>query len=254
MIETPRTRLFVEDGLTAGAKLETGAERAHYLAHVLRLEPGAGVALFNGRDGEWLARIETLDKRRCTLRVAERLRPQAAAPDLWLLLAPVKRAALDLAVEKATELGVSVLWPVRTARTNARRVNLERFAAITREAAQQCGRLSLPELRPLSPLADILANWPAGRRLIHLDESGCGAPIADVLAQPPPPGGDALLVGPEGGFARSELDLLEKQAFVTGAGLGGRKLRAETATIAALACWQALVGDWRGQGQEKDDG
>jgi 16S rRNA (uracil1498-N3)-methyltransferase len=237
-------RLYVTADLAAGLSLALPPPQAHYLRHVLRLAPGTAVALFNGRDGEWRARIERFGKEACTLVVGERSRAQEAPGDLWLLFAPVKRARIDFLVEKATELGVAALQPVTTERTVVERLNLARLAANAAEAAEQTGRLSVPEIRPAEPLPRILERWPPQRRLLLCDESGEAPPIAAVLAGAGI-GPFAVLVGPEGGFSRGELDALRKLPIVSPVGLGPRVLRADTAALAALAVLQALVGDWR---------
>jgi 16S rRNA (uracil1498-N3)-methyltransferase len=163
----------------------------------------------------------------------------------------VRRKETDLIIEKATELGASVIWPVITRHTNSERVRIDRLQTIAREAAEQCGRLGLPELKQPAPLMDALADWPGnspgGRRLLVMDETGGGRPFVELAAEmAQEKGGDAaILIGPEGGFAEVELDALANLPFVIRAGLGGRTLRAETAVIAALACWQAIAGDWR---------
>lgn len=227
-----------------GAEILLSEGQAHYLLNVMRLSAGATVALFNGRDGEWRARITEAAKKKVRLAVTELLRPQQAEPDLWLLFAPVKRARIDLIVEKATELGVSRLQPVFTERTAMTRIGEERLRAIAIEAAEQCERLGAPELRPALPLSRVLAEWPAERKLLLLDESGAGRPIAEALGAMAP-GSAALLVGPEGGFTKSELDAFGRLVFATRVGMGRRILRADTAVIAALACFQAICGDWR---------
>lgn len=240
----PRTRLYVDTRLAAGDTVELGADRLHYLSHVLRLKAGDGVRVFNGDDGEWLAGIDTVAKGRCRLAIEKILRPPAPEPDLWLLAAPIKRAHFDLVAEKATELGISRLWPVWTRHAVMSRVNTDRLRALAVEAAEQCGRLTVPEVSEPADLAAVLGAWPRERRLVVLDERGGGAPIAEALA-PLPDGPGAVLTGPEGGFAHSELDLLRDLPFAVPVSLGSRILRAETAAIAALACWQALRGDWR---------
>ena len=239
-----RARLYRTDDLAAGASILLTDSQAHYLRTVLRLEPGATLALFNGRDGEWAARIEGFSKRAGTVAVTKQRRPQEAEPDLWLLFAPLKRARTDFLVEKATELGVSHLCPVVTRRTVAERVNLERLRAHAIEAAEQTERLSVPILTEPAPLDHVIGRWPAGRRLLLCDESGSAPPIAAALEQSR---GEpwAVLVGPEGGFAETELDALRKLSFVSPVGLGPRVLRADTAALAALAVLQALAGDWR---------
>jgi len=255
-LEKIETRLHVENALEAGTTVGLDPGRAHFLRSVLRLRPGALLALFNGQDGEWLARIDALGKGWCSLEVLSQRRAQGTEPDLWLVFAPIKRARLDFLVEKATELGVSALRPVMTRRTNVERVNLERLRANTREAAEQSERLTLPDVAAPVKLAALLENWPVERRLLVCCEAGPVPPLADVLADfradsqaasdpaaPPQPW--AAMCGPEGGFAESELDALTKLPFVNLAGLGPRILRADTAAVAVLSCWQAWLGDWR---------
>jgi 16S rRNA (uracil1498-N3)-methyltransferase len=245
MIERRTPRLYVAAGLVPGAGIELDRAQAHYLRSVLRLGAGAAVAVFNASDGEWLCRVAEIGKG-ASLTVERQLREPdpKAETDLWLMFAPIKRAPLDWLVEKATELGVAALLPVWTARTQVERVNLERLRAHAIEAAEQCERLSVPELRAPERLDQLLAVWPGERRLVVCDESGAGEPIGDAAARLPP-GPVALLVGPEGGFDETELDAIGKLSFVTRVGLGPRVLRAETATLAAVAVFQAIAGDWR---------
>ncbi len=194
---------------------------------------GAGDALrvFNGADGEFSARIDSLRRDRGVFTIGQRLREPAPAPELWLVFAALKRDATELVVQKATELGVAAILPVSTARTNTARLNLDRLTAIATEAAEQCERLTLPRIAPLTPLDAVLAGWPAGRRLVVAMERTDAAPVRA--------GGEALLVGPEGGFTPAELDALRRHPFVVPATLGPLILRAETAAIVGLALLQA---------------
>ncbi|MDE2512896.1 MAG: 16S rRNA (uracil(1498)-N(3))-methyltransferase, partial [Alphaproteobacteria bacterium] len=232
------TRIFVESDLAPGVSLRTTAGQAHYLLSVMRMKRGDTLAVFNGRDGEFSARIAEAGHRVCTLEFGERLRPQRAKGNLWLCFALLKRARVDYLVEKATELGVAELHPVITARTIASRANLDRLRANTVEAAEQSERLTVPVLHEPVTLADLIAGWPRGRRLIFCDETGQSPPIADAITgvAGAPCG---VLIGPEGGFADSELDLLRRLPFVCAVGLGPRVLRADTAALAALAVVQA---------------
>ncbi|MEW5704747.1 MAG: 16S rRNA (uracil(1498)-N(3))-methyltransferase [Pseudomonadota bacterium] len=238
-------RLFVEERLEENRVLELGPGQTHYLSHVMRLAPGDRLRLFNGLDGEWEGRIEALAKKRTTVLLERRRCAQTKVPDLWLLFAPIKGGRIDTLVEKATELGVALLKPVMTERTVVRRVNLERLRAQAIEAAEQTGRLCVPELCAAEPLFKALAGWPETRRLLLCDETGSGPPILEALREAKPTPSWALLTGPEGGFAKDELDALRGLPFVTSASLGPRVLRADTAAIAALTCWQAALGDWQ---------
>ncbi len=243
-------RLFVESPLKADAAVQLTPAQAHYLGNVMRAEAGGRVALFNGRDGEWSAVIESIGKKKGLVRLSAQTREQEMEPEngIWLAFAPVKKTATRFIAEKATELGVARLMPVLTARTVVRGINSGRLRANAVEAAEQCGRLTLPLIDPPMALADLPRRWPAGRQLLFLDESGKGAPIAEVLAAMKEMKDNAtpiaILSGPEGGFSVAELDWLRKLPFSVAVGLGRRILRAETAAIAALACCQALAGDW----------
>ena len=243
-----KIRLYVPDDLAADAVVGLGPSQAHYLRSVLRLGPGDEVALFNGRDGEWRARIDTIGKGWASLELTDQSLPQLPEPDIWLLFAPIKRGRVDYLVQKATELGVSVLQPAVTRRTVVERINLVRLGATATEAAEQCRRLSVPDLRPVQSLDKLLASWPAERRLLFCDAAG-GSPPLDALARPGPDQETApwaILIGPEGGFDADESRDLRQRPFVVPMSLGPRILRAETAAVAALSLWQALLGDNRG--------
>lgn len=238
-------RLYVTAPLAAGEALRLDERQSHYLLRVMRLGPGDTVGLFNGRDGEWRARIEDRAKSGCGLTPIEQIARQTPESGPWLAFAPLKKGPLDVLIEKATELGAGRLLPILTQRTQGGRVNVDRLRAQAIEAAEQCGRLTVPDVAEPVALAGLSESWPAGRRLLLLDETGGGEPLADVLQSWPPEAKAGFVCGPEGGFAPEELDGLSKLPFAVRVGLGPRILRAETAALSALACWQAWLGDWR---------
>jgi 16S rRNA (uracil1498-N3)-methyltransferase len=250
MAETaPKVRLFVEGALGPGAEARLTREQAHYLFTVMRLGPGDSVALFDGTRGEWRATVADAGRRGGALVCAERLRAQEEGPDLDLLFAPLKKARTDFVAEKATEMGVRRLIPVFTRFTNADRVNVERLRAHAVEAAEQCGILSVPEIVEPRRLDAALADWPAERRLLFCDETREAAPAAEALTAEThggaAPGPWAVLIGPEGGFSPDERAALRAMPAALPVSLGPRVLRADTAAVAALALWQAALGDWR---------
>ena len=235
-----KSRLFVAAELGAGLGVAASEGQAHYLLHVMRAKAGQTVLLFNGRDGEWLAEIGAVSKRGVSLKCVRRTAEQAGVPDLWLLFAPVKKTPADYLVQKAVELGVALLQPVMTRRTIVTRVNGERLKANAMEAAEQSGRLSVPEIGEPMALDKLLAGWPKERRIYFCDEGGEAKPLAQVAGAGPA----AILTGPEGGFDPKERAMLRGLAFVTPVTLGPRILRADTAALAALAIWQSVKGDW----------
>ncbi len=249
-------RLFVPDALAAGAELTLPPEQAHYLVNVMRLAVGADVHLFNGRDGEWRAVLTRAAKRAAMLAVAAPTRPLRLPPDLDLIVALVKRSRLETIVEKAAELGARRVRLTTTRRTNASHTNAARLQAIAVEAAEQTGRLDVPQVLEPEPLDRLLDAWEAPRRLMFCDEAGDdpqarwggeagrAGPAISVLAGQPREAPWAVMVGPEGGFDPDERARLRSLPFVTAVTLGPRILRADTAAICALTVWQATLGDW----------
>lgn len=237
-------RLYLDADLGPSASVPLTREQASYLQNVLRLPVGAAVLVFNGRDGEWQARIEAQGRRDVQLAIETQTRGQTGGPDLHYLFAPIKRARLDYMVQKATELGVSRLLPVITRRTVAERVNLDRMRANVIEAAEQCGILRLPDVGAPVALKQALGEWDDARRLIFCDEE---APTADPIAtlRQLEPGPLAVLLGPEGGFDPAERAALIASSATVRIALGPRIMRADTAAVAALALINAVLGDWR---------
>jgi len=236
-------RLHVEAPLAAGATVALDRAQTHYLTTVLRLNAGDRVLVFNGRDGEWAATLAA-HRRAASLSVTGQTRAQTAGPDLHYLFAPLKSARLDYMVQKAVEMGVSLLQPVLTRHGQVARVNLTRMRANAIEAAEQCGILAIPQIGEPAALQRLLAGRAPSRWLVFCDEA---ADIADPIAalKAVPRGAPlAVAVGPEGGFADDERAALLEGANVVRLCLGPRILRADTAAVAALALTQAVVGDW----------
>lgn len=236
-------RLFVSQDLAAGARISLEPAPARYLLTVMRQGVGDNLLLFNGRDGEWRARIAEAGKRGAMVEAEAPTRDQTSGPDLDLVIALVKRARLEVIVEKATELGARRIRLAITRRTNADHANVARLQAIATEAAEQTGRLEAPEITAPERLERVLAGWDAGRRLMFCDEAGQAPPLFEAVAGARGTPG-AVLIGPEGGFDPMERAALRAAPFTTPASLGPRILRADTAAISALTLWQASVGDW----------
>jgi len=237
-------RLFVDAPLAAGTTVTCTPEQASYLRGVLRLGEGDEILIFNGRDGEWRARLSEAGKRGAVLEAVSLVREQAGGPDIHYLFAPLKRARLDYMVQKATEMGVARLVPALTQHTVAERVNLDRLRANVIEAAEQCGILRVPEIAEPVKLAHLIKDWDAARTLIYCDERAAQAsPLAALKALAPGP--LAVLVGPEGGFSAGERDMIRALPQTCVISLGPRILRADTAAVAALALVNAVLGDWR---------
>jgi 16S rRNA (uracil1498-N3)-methyltransferase len=230
-------RLFVDTVITDGLDLRIEGPQAHYLLNVMRIREGAALKLCDDMTGEWLAEVAIAAKRDLIVRVTGKLRARETVPDLWLLAAPIKKARLDMLVEKACELGIARYQPVITRRTIVERLNLDRLRATMIEAAEQCGRTALPLIVEPVKLPGLLKDWPADRTLYFADEAG-GDPFI------PSSGTAAILIGPEGGFDDEERAAIRACPAAVPMSLGPRILRAETAAISAISVWMAAVGDW----------
>ncbi|MFC0199857.1 16S rRNA (uracil(1498)-N(3))-methyltransferase [Paracoccus rhizosphaerae] len=237
-----RIRLFIDHPLAEGQPVPLDGPQAHYLSGVMRLKAGDDLRVFNGRDGEWAATLAEAGKRGGSLMVGGQTAPQQDPPDLWLIFAPIKKARTDFIVEKAAEMGAARIQPVQTDHTNSERIRQDRLQAHAVEAAEQCGGTFVPPVAELLPLSRLLDGWDPTRRILWADEERVGP--AETLSGLPQ-GPWAILIGPEGGFSPSERAQLSRLRFVHPVSLGPRILRADTAAVAALALWQATLGDWR---------
>ena len=242
-------RLFVLSPLSTKAEVPLDKGQTNYLCNVLRLGAGDSVLIFNGQHGEWRAELSIRAKGQASLTPTAQVRPQPPAPNLVYCFAPLKHARLDYMVQKATEMGAGVLQPVVTRRTQATRINLDRMRANVIEAAEQCGVLSVPEVREARRFDDLLETWPRERWMIFCDEDADVADPLLALQRCRNEGGGtprvALLIGPEGGFDPAERSALCSLERVVRVSLGPRILRADTAAVAALALVQGSLGDWR---------
>jgi 16S rRNA (uracil1498-N3)-methyltransferase len=237
-------RLFVDHAIAGGVRVPCTPEQASYLRSVLRLGDGDEILIFNGRDGEWRARLIAEGKRGAALEAQSLVRAQTGGPDITYLFAPLKRTRLDYMVQKATELGVARLVPVLTRHTVADRVNTERMRANAIEAAEQCGILRVPQVAEPVKLQTLLNGWDSTRTLIFCDEAAeQSSPLAALADLPAGP--LAVLIGPEGGFSPDEREMIRAVPQAKAISLGPRIMRADTAAVAALALVNAALGDWR---------
>jgi len=239
-------RLFVDAPLEKGATVMLDHNQSNYLGNVLRLAAGDCILVFNGRDGEWQASVSGR-KRLDSLTIVTQTRPQDRLTDLAYIFAPLKHARLDYMVQKAVEMGASLLQPVLTRFTQVARVNGDRMRANVIEAAEQCGILSLAHVAAPLPFERFLAQRAEKRLLIFCDEAADSEnPLSALRHGLDGAAGIDVLIGPEGGFAEEERALLLRQQQIVRLSLGPRILRADTAGVAALALVQSVLGDWSG--------
>lgn len=233
-------RLYVPSPLIDCHNISLSESQSHYIQKVMRLKEGDEVLVFNGTHGEWLAKITANLKKSTTLLLVSQTRPLQEEGDLWLLFSPLKSKRQEFLEEKATELGVSHLWPVRCDRTSIPKINIEKMEAHTIEAAEQSKRLTVPVIKPLTSLSDLLKNWPEERTLIFGDETLTAPSLGALKIEPQK--SYAFLVGPEGGFSPQELSLLRSHPKAQGVTLNPHILRAETAALVGLSYLQVRLG------------
>lgn len=234
-------RLYIADDLSADVRIDLPREAAHYLLKVIRKSDGDHIRVFNGADGEWRAEMTQTGKKSVQLTVKNQLRSPVNAPDITLLFAPVRKHRTAFIVEKATELGVTIIQPVLTARTQFPKLNNDKARLQAIEAAEQTERLDIPEIKESKPLLGVLSEWRE-TPIIFADEAGGAAPAREVCSKLKSP--VAILIGPEGGFTEAERDTLRAMNAVHPVALGPRILRADTAAVALLSVWQSVSGDW----------
>ncbi len=231
-------RLFLDHDLRQGEHVVLGKDQAHRLFHVMRKREGDLCRVFNGRDGEWEAKVIAQAKRNGTLQITKKTANVRPPPDLWLLFAPIKKERTDFIVEKAAELGAARICPVLTDFTNSERVRIDRLQTHAISAIEQCGGTWVPEVAQPQKLSTLLDTWPEARSLLFCDETAPpGTVFPNAISAP-----CAILIGPEGGFSHAERSALGKIGHTVS--LGPRILRADTACVAALSIWQASMGDW----------
>lgn len=246
-------RLFVESALADNVEVRLARDQSHYLLNVLRLKTGDQILVFNGRDGEWQAKIVEATRKDCSLGVIGRTRQQTAEGALWYAFAPLKSARLDYVIQKGVEMGASRITPVLTNRTQMSRLNGQRMRANAVEAAEQCGVLSIPELEEEQKFRVFVERWRTleaeGRGLLvfcdeRADVDNPVAALQQAAASLVAISPICVLIGPEGGFDEAERQALTALGRTVRLALGPRILRADTAAIAALALVQAALGDW----------
>ncbi|HUN11873.1 MAG TPA: 16S rRNA (uracil(1498)-N(3))-methyltransferase [Rhabdaerophilum sp.] len=238
-------RLLVAGNYGPDMVLPLEAGQINYLLNVLRMEEGAKLLAFNGRDGEWRAELQKPTRKTAVLKLIEQVRPQEPAGPIRYAFAPLKSARLDYIVQKAVEMGAGRIVPVVTQRTQMTRLKPDRLLANAVEAAEQCGILALPVIEDEVKLVPFLRGLTADDLLVFCDED---AEIADPLAalrSAAPHKNVTVLIGPEGGFTEDERAAILRHGCLCRLSLGPRILRADTAAVAAMALAQAVLGDWR---------
>jgi 16S rRNA (uracil1498-N3)-methyltransferase len=238
-----RTRLYVDQELALDSKIILDEAQSHYIIHVLRGKPGELYRVFNQQSGEWEAEFIRGSKKETVLNINRLLKECEPTPQLHLAFAPIKNATASFIVQKATELGVTDIWPIITTRTVVNKVNHEKLILAATEASEQSERLDIPTVHPITKLSEFIKLKPFSGTLIFCYEGEKIRKI-DKINISLPPKDNCLLIGPEGGFTLDEVELLKKHEYVIPVSFGARIMRAETAFIAALSAYNTITNNW----------
>lgn len=239
------TRLYFSGEIAEHGECRVSAPQAHHVIHVLRLQAGDGLTLFDGRGTEYAAVIKRIDKSGLLLGVTGRREISRESPLSVVLAQGVSSGErMDYTVQKCVELGVHAIQPLITQRSVVRLAGeraekrVAHWQAVAAAACEQCGRNQVPAVLPVQPYTRWLGALPDGLRYLL-------SPRADKRLREfgPPADTVTLLVGPEGGWNEEETQAAQLAGFAPMA-LGPRVLRTETAAVAALAAMQALWGDF----------
>ena len=239
-----KIRLYFPGKLSLEDPVKLENKQVHYLINVMRKKIDDSILVFNGVNGEFLAKISEIYKNTIIIDIIKKIRDVKIENDIWLLFAPVKKSPTEYIVQKATELGVSKIIPVITERTITKNLNLKRMQDIAIESSEQCERITIPEVCAVKKLKDLIPNWDNDRIIFFCDETIRNDDFVKIdLQNLSTKSFGAILVGPEGGFSTNETTYLREKKFIRPIDLGPRILRADTAVIAALSLWHYLNED-----------
>ena len=242
----PKIRLFIPDKLIPDKRLIISLKQSHYLINVMRKKIDENLLIFNADCGEYLAKIEKIEKKKVSLNILQKLRNREIQNDIWVMFAPVKKTPNEYIIQKATELGASKIFPILSERTITQKLNLNRLNDIAIEASEQCERITIPEIFYPKKLIEVIRDWDDKRKILFCDET-IRHQVEDISSNNHllPNSSGAILIGPEGGFSSDEIKYIRQKNFVIPINLGPRILRSDTAVITALTIWQLMNGDMK---------
>jgi 16S rRNA (uracil1498-N3)-methyltransferase len=225
------TRIFSAGNLSNKIIILSNLADIHYLVKVMRKRVADQILLFNNKDGEFIVKIIEIKPKQITFEAIEQIRQPEPQEEINLIFAPIKQNRMMFLLEKATELGVTILTPIQTSHSVVDKVNIDKWQIYIKEATEQCRRLSLPQIKPLASLNSFLNTWPEDQLIYLCNETEKSTNFGQIKKSLP----INIMIGPEGGFSVQELEILTAKKFITSVHLGRNILRSETAAITAIA-------------------
>ena len=243
MSNTNLIRIYVDKSLKHNEEIILINNHHHYLKNVMRIKKGEHISIFNGKDGEWSAKIVKISKSSIITTIDDKLMDQNISPDIWLIFAPIKKDKLNILVQKCTELGVRKFIPIISERTNVKNINISNLRKNAIESAEQCMRLDIPEIEKEIKLENYFNNWPNDRCILFCDEQnlkGIGlVKQLNIIKNKFSKWG--IIIGPEGGLTKKERKSILKLTNIFPVSLGSRILKSDTAATVSLYCIQEIV-------------
>ena len=238
-----KTRLYVDKKLSSNIMIYIKDKQHHFLKNVLRVKIQDTISIFDGKTGEWMSKVISINRDNIVLQIIEKNKDMGIELDVWLIFAPIKALRMNITIQKATELGISKFVPCITQNTNQPKLNYRNLSMNIIEASEQSERLSIPSLTESTNLQDLIDNFPKDRCLIFCNENHNELPIIhDAISKKLYEYNKwAILIGPEGGFVKNEVEKIESLPSTISVSLGGRILRSDTATTAAIFSLQAMI-------------
>ncbi len=238
-----KTRLYVDKELSQNIMIYIKDKQMHFLKNVLRIKIQDKISVFDGKTGEWLSKVVSINRDNVVIQIIDRIKLLKPETDVWLVFAPIKSFRMNITIQKATELGISKFVPCITQNTNQSKINFRNLKMNIIEASEQSERLSLPVLDESIKLDKLLNNFPKDRCLIFCNENQKNLPMIHeaILKKVNNYNKWAILIGPEGGFLQAEVEKIVSLKNTISVSLGERILRSDTATTAAIFSLQSLV-------------
>ena len=237
-----KTRLFINKTLSSNLMIYIKDKQHHFLKSVLRVKINDKINLFDGISGEWESFVLSINRDNTVLRISKNIKKITTSNDIWLIFAPIKQHRMSLAIQKATELGVSKIIPCTTEYTNIKKVNLKSLYDNAVEASEQSLRLDIPKIEKTISLESLFLKWPTDRKIIYCSEKISNSNIIDSLTNLKKNDYKwATLIGPEGGFSDSEHKFLINNQNILPVSLGDKLLRSDTAITVSLFCIHQLL-------------
>ncbi len=241
-----KTRIFISKSLSANILIYIKDKQFHFLKNVIRIKINEEIDVFDGTSGEWKSKVISINRSNIVIKIVSLNKIIEKENDIWLVFSPIKPHRMNIAIQKATELGVSRILPCITEYTNIRKINLKNLCDNAIEAAEQSERLDVPKIDKEINLNDIISNWPRDRKIFFCDENRTNniqllrdalLPFQETLHK------SAVLIGPEGGFSKKDRDIIMSNKCVTAVSLGNKVLRSDTAITVALFSIQQILSN-----------